>query len=307
MKVCFIGLGSIAIRHIRNLKEMFMDNISISVLRSGLGRNVDATIQSLIDHVYFDDLELDSEYDVVFITNPTNMHYDTLLKYKYLSKNFFVEKPVFGTGKEDVTLFINDGNVYYVACPLRYSNVIQYLNKNIDFSSIYSIRCISSSYLPEWRPGTDYRTSYSAHKDLGGGVSIDLIHEWDYINYLIGKPLNVKSIICKKSNLEIDSDDIAVYIAEYENKVVELHLDYFGKKAIRKIELYGEEDTIVGDLIAQKIQWLNSKKTVDLGEERDEYQKRELKHFFDIVKGKTENDNSIAEAYNTLNIARRII
>ena len=89
--------------------------------------------------------------------------------------------------------------------------------------------------------------------------------------------------------------------------MVELHLDYFGKKAIRKIELYGEEDTIVGDLIAQKIQWLNSKKTVDLGEERDEYQKRELKHFFDIVKGKTENDNSIAEAYNTLNIARSII
>lgn len=307
MNVCFIGLGSIATRHIKNLKHLLGKNVSISVLRSGKGRKIDAITQSLIEHVYFDESELDSEYDAVFITTPTSMHYESLLKYRHLSKYFFIEKPVFDTGKEDLSLFMDDGNVYYVACPLRYSNVIQYLSKNIDFSSIYSIRCISSSYLPEWRPGTDYRISYSAHKDMGGGVSIDLIHEWDYINYLIGKPLKIKSIISKKSNLEIDSDDIAVYIAQYEDKVVELHLDYFGRKAIRNIELYGEEDTIVGDLISQKIQWLRSGKMIDLGEERDEYQKRELKHFFDILKGKIENDNNIVEACNTLCIARGVI
>ena len=54
--------------------------------------------------------------------------------------------------------------------------------------SVYSARVLCSSYLPGWRPGVDYRTVYSAHKDMGGGVTIDLIHEWDYLVELFGKP-----------------------------------------------------------------------------------------------------------------------
>ena len=53
---------------------------------------------------------------------------------------------------------------------------------------VYSARVLCSSYLPGWRPGVDYRTVYSAHKDMGGGVTIDLIHEWDYLVELFGKP-----------------------------------------------------------------------------------------------------------------------
>ena len=62
----------------------------------------------------------------------------------------------------------------------------QYVKNNVDLSKVYSARAISSSYLPDWRPGQDYRTTYSAHKDMGGGVSIDLIHEWDYLSWLFG-------------------------------------------------------------------------------------------------------------------------
>ena len=152
----------------------------------------------------------------------------------------------------------------------------------------------------------DYREVYSAHKDMGGGVSIDLIHEWDYISYLIGYPHSVQSIITRKSNLEIDSDDIAVYIAEYKDKVVEVHLDYFGRKTQRKIELYTSEDTIVVDLIDQKINWLCSGKVVDLSEDRDSYQIRELQHFLDIAKGKIESDNTIKEACRVLRMARGV-
>lgn len=304
MKVCFIGLGSIAVRHIKNLKEILGGELSVSVLRSGKGKGITGETEALIDHICYHDSELEQRYDAVFITNPTNLHYTTLLKYKYLSKYFFIEKPVFETGEETLYPFHDDGNIYYTACPLRYTNVIQYLKKNIDFSSIYSIRSISSSYLPEWRIGTDYRDSYSAHKDMGGGVSIDLIHEWDYLSYLIGKPEEVMSIIRKKSDLEIDSDDIAVYIAEYVDKVVELHLDYFGRSPLRKIELYGREDTILGDLIHEKIKWMRSGKEIDLKEERDDYQKQELMHFLNIIDGKADNDNDIAHACDILRIAR---
>ena len=100
---------------------------------------------------------------------------------------------------------------------------MQYVKANIIPDDVICVRAMSSSYLPDWRPGQDYRKTYSAHKDLGGGVSIDLIHEWDYLTYLFGWPKKVHSFIGKKSNLEIDSDDYAIYIAEFEKMIAELH------------------------------------------------------------------------------------
>ncbi len=300
MKILFVGLGSIARRHISNLKEMFGTKADITVLRHGKGRES----ESLPVHTCYSESELDSWYDAVFITNPTSMHYATLRKYNSLSGSFFIEKPVFMTGEEDLSVFSDNRKIYYVACPLRYTNVIQYLKKHIDFLAVYSIRVISSSFLPDWRPGTDYRATYSAHSHMGGGVSIDLIHEWDYINFLIGFPKCVKSLIRKKSNLEIDADDIAVYIAEYTDKIVEIHLDYFGRKAIRRIELFTRDDTIIADLLNQKISWMKEGKEIDLVQDRDDYQKRELLHFFDITEGKCACDNSLAAACQVLKIAR---
>jgi len=304
-KVCFVGLGSIAARHMKNLKDIFGENIEIDVLRSGNGKALDDSLQSMIGQVHYEYDNLPTDYDVMFITNPTRLHYETLLKVQNHAKHFFIEKPVFETGKEDIAdLQLKKGSVYYVACPLRYTNVIQYLKENIDFSRVYSMRCISSSYLPDWRPGTDYRNTYSAKKELGGGVSIDLIHEWDYICYLAGQPKKVHSFIGKKSNLEIDSDDLAVYIAEYPDKFLELHLDYLGRKAIRKIELFTKEDSIEADLIEQKIVYRKENRIIDLNEDRDSYQKKELIHFFDIVEGKYENDNTIERACEVLRITK---
>ena len=306
MKFCFIGLGSIAKRHIQNLKAILGDSIEIDVYRSGHGKLPNKLISSFINRVCYSEDELAEQYNAVFITNPTSLHYKTLKQFLHLSSYFFIEKPVFETGEEDITAFLKTDKIFYVACPLRYSNVIQYLKKNVDFNRVHSIRSISSSYLPDWRPGTDYRTTYSAHKNMGGGVSIDLIHEWDYIHYLIGSPKNVQSIIRKKSDLEIDSDDIAVYIAEYEDKLVELHLDYFGRSTIRRAELYMNDDTILADLIDQNISYLKSGQIIELSQERNDFQIRELEHFIEIMQGKAPCDNDLAEACKILRIARGI-
>lgn len=300
MNVLFIGLGSIAKRHINNFLQICPD-ASITVLRRTARKKEELDIK-IITNIE----EANENYDAVFITNPTALHHETLLKHLDRSNCFFIEKPVFVTGEEDITVFSSSVKSYYVAAPLRYSNVIQWLKDNIDFSSVYSIRAIASSYLPDWRPGIDYRNVYSAHKDMGGGVSIDLIHEWDYITYLIGFPQSIKSIISRKSDLEIDSDDVAVYIAEYPDKVVELHLDYFGRKTQRKIELYTADDTILADLIEQKISWLCTGKEVNLSEDRNSYQKKELQHFLDIVTGKIKSDNTVEEACRVLRIARGV-
>ena len=84
----------------------------------------------------------------------------------------------------------------------------------------------------------DYRTVYSARKALGGGVTIDLIHEWDYLVELFGVPEKLYNFKGTYSELEIDSDDLSVYIAKYPTLLAEVHLDYFGRGYRRSIELF---------------------------------------------------------------------
>jgi len=181
--------------------------------------------------------------------------------------------------------------------------VIQYLKQNCDPSVVYCARVICSSYLPEWRPNTDYRKSYSANKKLGGGVSIDLIHEWDYLIYLFGEPEQVLNIRGKYSNLEIDCDDLSLYIAKYNNMAVEVHLDYFGRKTIREIQLFMDDETIVGDLAQNQIRFLKSGKVISFQGTRNDFQRKEIAYFFDVIEGKEINHNDPYNALKTLKIA----
>lgn len=309
LKACFIGVGSIAKRHIRNLNCICKeDGIKIqidAVKRSGKKETGD-DIYELITNIYSNIEDSGTVYDLIFITNPTEYHLETLQKVTPYGKHFFIEKPIVSiTQLEMLQMYkAKTDAVYYVACPLRYNAVIQYIKNNFKKENIISVRSISSSYLPEWRPGQDYRNTYSAHKALGGGVSIDLIHEWDYLTFLFGKPSRVNYMSGKKSNLEIDSDDYAIYIGEYSDKIVEVHLDYFGRKTLRDITIFTEEDTIVGDIANNRISYLKSGKVIDFREERDDYQKRELRHFLEMIKGNSQSDSDIKHAVDVLKLTQ---
>ena len=302
-KACFVGIGSIAKRHIRNLRTVCEDKgieLTIDALRRSPNsiEGVDRVRSSLTD--------VPNDYDAIFITNPTDMHLTSLEQFHDKGKNFFIEKPVVSLPQiEKAKQFeMHKGSIYYVACPLRYNAVIQYIKNNINPDDVISVRSISSSYLPDWRPGQDYRETYSAHKNMGGGVSIDLIHEWDYLTYLFGRPQIVNSMIGKKSNLEIDSDDYAIYIAEYKDKIVELHLDYFGRKTTRVVELFTKEDTIVGDIGNNKVTFLRTGEVIDFNEERDDYQKRELIHFLNMIDGIDEIEDGYTHSLNVLELTQ---
>lgn len=306
MKVCFTGIGSIAKRHIRNLHAICGER-GIHLQVDAFRRKTDTvegvdTIYNIIDYV-------PDGYDAVFITNPTELHLETLKQFHNKGKHFFIEKPVVSLPQLAAAreFRVHEGSVYYVAAPLRYNAVIKWIKNNVNVNDVFSIRSISSSYLPDWRPGQDYRDTYSAHKDMGGGVSIDLIHEWDYLTYLFGWPEKVHSLIGKKSNLEVDSDDYAIYIAEYSDKIAELHLDYFGRKTIREIQLFTKDDTIVGDIANNKIRFLVSGKEIDFHEERDDFQKRELRFFLDMITGKIESENGFYHGIELLNLTQGVL
>lgn len=309
LNVCFIGVGSIAKRHIRNLREICNINhieLHIDALRHNNHYMIDGHELLGIENNYFQYEQIDKIYDVVFITNLTEMHLEAINKSRRIGKNFFIEKPIVSYAQVNKfsSVRMREGAIYYVACPMRYNAVIQYIKNNINLNDVISVRCISSSFLPEWRTGVDYRNTYSAHKKMGGGVSIDLIHEWDYLIYLFGKPERVHCFLGKKSNLEIDCEDCAIYIAEYWDKMVELHLDYFGRKTIREIMIFTNRDTIIGNLVDNKMIFLKSGKTIDFQEKRDDFQKKELEHFMNIVLYGEENDSTVDHAIDILEITQ---
>ena len=309
-KIAFCGLGSIGKRHLRNVCEYLNqkgNTFTIDLYRSKVGSNVPLDIRPLVTSIYsYDDIaESNIMYDVVFVTNPTSVHYDTIQKFKHRTKSFFIEKPVFDKTDIETSLFeeLKD-TICYVACPLRYSAALQYVKQNIDFSKSFSVRAISSSYLPDWRAGQDYRKCYSAHRDMGGGVGIDLIHEWDYLTWLFGNPVETYSIQRKISNLEIDSDDIAIYIGRTSTISIELHLDYFGRSMIRTLEMFLPNDTIRCDIEDGRIEYLRTGKVIQLPSERNEYQMREIEHFFEIINNKIENDSTMEHAFHVLKLAK---
>ena len=309
MKILFIGLGSIGSRHLKNLTKLLVAQnklFEIHALRSTervLSSDVDFMVQKQIT----DFEEVDDFYDIVFITNPTGFHYDTLKMVLHKAKKIFLEKPVFSNIDVDLeNVALPNGTVCYVAAPLRYTCVFQYLQKIVKEKKIYSARVICSSYLPEWRANRDYRQCYSADKQNGGDVGLELIHEWDYLVELFGMPQRVNMLSGKYSNLEITSDDIALYIAEYKDMLVSLSLDYFGRYARRDIELYCEDEVIIGDFIRNEIRFLSSGKVISLQEERDSYQLKELKYFL-AIQSEKDNSNKIIHAFEVLKLAKGII
>jgi predicted dehydrogenase len=307
-KIAIVGLGSIGRRHLKNTVEILNErgiSYSIDLIRSGIGRDLDNETAQVVNQIYYFYDSVPSDYDVVFITNPTYLHYKAIKLFTAKTEHMFIEKPVFDrTNIALNSLELKRDSVYYVACPLRYTNVIHYLKNNMDLKSVYCARVICSSYLPEWRPNVDYRNTYSAHMAQGGGVSIDLIHEWDYLCYLFGYPNQVINVKGQFSNLEIDSDDLSLYIAKYPNMAAEVHLDYFGRHTIREIQLFMSDDTVVGDLVQSEIRFLKSGEVISFREQRNDFQRKEIAHFFDILEGKVVNNNDLSAALNTLRIAR---
>ena len=304
MNILFIGLGSIGSRHLKNVVSELTErqiSFSIDALRHGSPK-LNGDIAEHINSIYSGITEITKEYDAVFITNPSFLHYETLKLAVPFSRAVFIEKPVFTKPDEDVSaLKLKDSGIYYVACPLRRSPVISRLKIILGSQKVYSARAICSSYLPEWRKTKDYRDTYSAKSCMGGGVRTDLIHEMDYILNLFGIPVRVKSESGKFSALEIDSEDTASYILRYPDKVVSLHLDYTGRKPVRELELFCEQDTIVADIIKNEIRYLKDGQVEKLAP--SDIHREEIIYFLDLIENKVQNINSIENALNTLKYA----
>lgn len=251
MRVTIIGMGSISFKHIFALRKL-QPEIEISALRySTPSNNVDG-----VTNIY--NIEDINSPDFVIISNPTNLHYRAILHFAKLKVPMLIEKPAIHSLENSSYLLdiINQNNVFtYVACNLRFHPCLKflknYISSNYEVINELSIYC--GSYLPDWRPGKDFKTLYSANPEMGGGVHLDLFHEIDYTHWIFGQPLKTHSIKSSRSDLGIKAFDYANYILEYPGYIANITLNYYRPVPKRTIEIVFSKSIWLVDLIANKI------------------------------------------------------
>ena len=171
-------------------------------------------------------------------------------------------------------------------------------------SIINEVNIYCGSYLPDWRPGKDFRKIYSANAAMGGGVHLDLIHELDYCTWLFGNPMETTSVKRNVSYLKINAIDFAAYHLLYDTFSANITLNYFRKDPKREIEIITEKGTIKADLLKCTITSLEDSQIIfeQPYQVKDTYVEQ-MNYFISHIKNNQQPMNNFDEAVDVLKIA----
>ena len=256
MNVLLVGCGSIGKRHLENLNRLaVVEHIFVySKVKNCLSGLKDKRKVSLVKSI--DDIHP----DLAIIANETYKHIDTAVILARKGTHLFIEKPLSHklSGKLNLLKKIARQKKIKISVGynLRFLGALKFVKTKLSrnaIGKIYFAKIEVGQYLPSWRSKRDYRVSYSASKKRGGGVSLDLSHEIDYMRYFFGEPRTWEVVKAKVSSLKIDSEDIFEGIYVYSKFVCNVHMDYLQKDMKRIIRIEGEKGSIICDFIKKRI------------------------------------------------------
>ena len=169
--------------------------------------------------------------------------------------------------------------------------------------NIWGARIIAGQFLPSWRSGRDYRKSYSARAELGGGVLLDLSHELDYLTWFLPKKIAyISGLMLASRRLRINTEAICSFNLEYQDgSIAEVHLDYLNMPYRRSVELYGERGTLIWDDNEKTLKLYNAgiragKNILVKKFDQGQILKNEMRHFLQCVKSHKTPVNNLANA-----------
>lgn len=309
-RILIAGVGSIGLRHLNNLLRLGVKDILLLRTQNG-------PVKEAPHLPIFTKLEdaLDQKPDAVLVSNPTSHHLEIALPAAEAGCHLFLEKPLSHTFQHVDTLLSivkQKGLIGMVGFDMHFDPGLQkvrQLLKDNTIGHVTSIQAQVGQYLPDWHPWEDYRKGVSARIETGGGVLLDLIHEIDYVAWLMGEAKEVMSMNGRISNLEIETEDTAAILIRFMNNAIgTINLDYIQRTLSRSCRIIGEEGTITWDLMNQKVSWyLATGKTWQefsyAGFQRNDRFLAELKHFLDCLQGKAKPEVNLESGSRSLKIA----
>jgi len=316
-RILISGLGSIGRRHLGNLVALGQKDIVLH--RSGKG-----TLPA-------DDLEqFESESDLgralerwqpdaVLVTNPTALHLEVAVPAARADCHLFIEKPVSHSmeGIDELEAAVGSGaGQVLIGHHFRFNpglRAIKELLRDGALGRPLSARVYWGEHLPGWHSWEDYRASYSARSDLGGGVVLTLSHPFDYLRWLLGEISEVQAMTANSGSLGIDVEDSASISMDLEQGLIaNVQLDYLRRPPAHSLEIIGSEGSIQWDGLSGHVRWYDAKddRRNELPPpeefERNTMFMDEMRHFLAVVAGDEQPACGINDGMRALEIVEAV-
>ena len=325
MKTLIAGLGSIGRRHFRNL--IALGEKDIVLLRSHRATLPDDELAGY--PVETDLAEALKKYkpEAVIVANPTSLHLDVAIPAAQAGCHILLEKPVSNSlNRLDVLQKAaqKSGSKILVGFQFRYHPTLNKARELIQQGALGKILTVHShwgEYLPNWHPWEDYRQSYAARADLGGGVIVTVTHPLDYLRFLLDDVESLWSFNGHVSPLEINVEDVAEIGLKFTNGAVGgVHINYFQRPPTHTLEIVGTQGTLRWNhadgilhcfkMPAEFGTWNDNPPAALVehyklpdGFERNQLFAAEMRHFLETVRGESEPVCSLEDGIQALRLA----
>ncbi len=244
MKVGVVGTGSIARRHLSNLLALGHSDLVVASERKKL--NYIEISGSVIPCVTDYDQLLHSAVECIIVCNPTSMHEEYLRRAVEAKKNVLLEKPAAIHSAGLTTLIdqpeqraVTVGMVHQFRFDEGINQLRDYLQSG-NLGEVLHVSALQGEHIADYHPDEDYRESYAARRELGGGVLLTQIHQVDLLNWLFGPFDSVYAVGGNSGRLQIDVEDHASYLLTNSSGVpVNGHVDYLSRPKTMKIRVSG--------------------------------------------------------------------
>ena len=234
MKVLIIGLGSIGKKHCRILMSRGID----VCVYDPLAQRADGVS-------FLEDPGQAAGIDGVIVSSPNHTHCDWMELFR--GQHLFVEKPLVASldhlnrlenlsFKKTVSVASN-----YFFHPIM-QDIMEIVGKEKYGRCLYG-RLYFGHYLPYWRPGTDYRQTYSSSAKEGGGILLDAMsHHLFWIDRLFGGPSMVRGFLYNRNGLGIDVEEIAsLHMVTQGDMVFDCNINYLDQCRRFMVEIVAEK------------------------------------------------------------------
>lgn len=295
MKFLIAGFGSIGRRHLNNLRTLGENDLLLyrthhsTLPLSEIGEiPVEYDLAAALAH----------RPDAVIISNPSALHLDVAIPAARAGCSILMEKPVsdsFAHVDELKKALLEGGGQFMTAFQYRFHpgllQVREWLTAG-EIGAAISVRAHWGEYLPGWHPWEDFRQSYAARKDLGGGVVNTLCHPLDYLRWMCGDVSSLWAFTANTSDLYLEVEDTAEIGLQFKNgTLATVHLDYLQRPARHTLEIIGDRGTLQWDnedgiarlYRASAGQWIEIAPPPDF--ERNRLFLAEMAHFIRVIKG----------------------
>ena len=331
MKILFIGLGAIGQRHLRNIINLNIKNLEIYAYRN---KKLKGEISNSLS--YSKNIDIEKKYNIkiiktlkelqrfkptaAYICTPSSHHIKYALILAKNNVHLFIEKPLSNNllGVKTLKEICKKNKILcYVGFQLRFNPVIKKIKEILENKLIGDIVSVNSNiceYMPYFHKYEDYRKTYAAKKELGGGVILSQIHEIDYLQWLFGFPTTIYAVGGKRSDLKIDVEDsVTILMHIINNKVdipITLYMDFLQKLPKRSLVIYGTKGRIEASLTTLDLKLIledNKEKKFNWKKfERNKNFILQTKNFFDAIQYRKKIMVNLDEGIKSLQIALAI-